>query len=174
MRIWNTASVKIEGRYDGKLFEFEPDQKQTVYDRDAYNHLFFKLEKYGIVLLPEDATKEEEKKLLIKGLKARWKTLDFIVRNYRTMNKDREAMKLASEAPSDTVMNSAEEAANLLERLKELEGEKYKKVEDYLNDDRTKKAAEAIAGSEQTVETKGSFETKVGGKRQGKNAAASA
>lgn len=162
MILWNTSGKMIEGMHSGRVWEFAPNEQKKVHDPEVFNHLFFKLKSKGLVLLNEEnLTDESKKKALIEGLKARWKSLDFVVRNYRTMNKDRESNKLAAEAPSETVMNCAEEAAEILETLKKLEGEKYKKVEAYLNDDRTKKMAENIADSEKTVETQGSFETKI-------------
>lgn len=169
MIAWNTASKKIESRYDGKVFEFAPNERKRILDQDTYNHLFFKLKIYGLVLMDElDANPEAEKKALRDGLKARWKTVDSVVRSFRTMNKDRESMKLSADSPSETVMDAAEEAASILEQLKDLDGELFKKVESYLSDERSKKIAAEIEENQPNVETKGAFETEIVKKRTGR------
>lgn len=169
MILWNVAAKKIEGKYDGRVFEFAPNERKRIMEPDVYNHLIFKLRTRGLVMLDEsDQTQESEKKALISGLKERWKILDFVVRNYQTMNKARESQKLAAEAPSDTVMDAAEEAADILEKLKTLEGERYQKVNAYLDDPRAKKIAASIEETKDTVETKGPFETEIKGKRPGR------
>jgi len=168
MYVWNTASKKIEARFDGRIFEFAPNERKNIHNPDAVNHLYMKLEKYGLVLLNDGFSQEDEKKALTDGLKKRWKMLDAKVRGYRTMNKEREAQKMSAEPPSEDIMNCAEEATELLEKMKSLDSDKMKKVEAYLNDDARKDSAESIQNSEQTIQTSGSFETTIGPRRPGR------
>lgn len=165
MFAWNTSAKKIEARYDGKVFEFAPNEQKRIHNQDIINHLYMKLEKYGLVLVAEEAGDDEKKKALLDGIKKRWKMLDSKIRGYRTMNKEREAQKLSAEPPSQDVIDSAEEASELLEKIKQLDSAKMSKVDAYLNDNATKEAEKSIQDSEQTIETSGSFETKIGPKR---------
>jgi hypothetical protein len=164
MILWNIAPKMIEARYDGRVFEFAPNERKRIDNQDICNHLIFKLKAKGLVSVPEGIDPEAEKKVLIEGLKERWRTLDRVVRNHRTMNKERESNKMTAEAPSEAVIEASEECVNLLEKIKELEGERMSKVDAYLNDDRTRQAQATIDGQEQTVETTGSFSTTVGAK----------
>lgn len=174
MILWNTAAKMIEGQHAGKIFEFAPNERKKIYDPDVYNHLFFAMEKYGLVLLNLEFTPDEEKKALIKGLKARWKTKDAIVRNYQAVNKAHKSKDMPETPPSDNVIDASEEASEILAQLRELEGDRLKKVESYLKDDKTQKAIKNIEESEEgVVITEGHFETKLKGDRPGRSRAAS-
>lgn len=169
MILWNVSSKKIEARFDGKVFEFAPNERKKLFNPDVYNHLMFKLRDKGLAILNEEnITPEEEKKVLIAGLRARWKSVDKIVRSHRTMNRELERNKLGAEPPSEAVIDAVEECEEILEKLKKLEGERNAKIENYLNDARTQKAAEQIKDSEETVETEGAFKTKLTGRRPGR------
>lgn len=169
MILWNVSSKKIEARYDGKVFEFAPNERKRILDLNIVNHLIFKLKSKGLAAIDEEErTPDNEKKSLIDALKERRRSLDFVVRNYRTMNKEREAQKLSAEAPSEAVIDAVEEIQEIDDQLKELLGDRLKKVEKYLNDNRSKEAQEEIENSEQLVETKGSFETEIREKRPGR------
>jgi len=169
MILWNVASKKIEARCAGEVFEFAPNERKKIYNPDIVNHLIFKLRDKGLTAIDEENSgPEAEKKALIDGLKSRWKTLDRVVRNYRTMNKEREANKMTAEAPTEQVQEAAEEASDILEKLKTLEAERYQKIEKYLSDEKTKRAVSEIEESEKIVETKGSFETEIRAKRPGR------
>jgi hypothetical protein len=155
--LWNTSKKQITVMYDGKNNYFAPDEKKSLpynmdYEKAYLNHLLFEGERFGLVELSEKAGVEDIKKAYIKGVKARWRQMDFICRNYRTMNKEREAAKMSAELPSDYVAECAQEAKGLLSELKTLEAEKFKAVEDYLGDGETKKTQDLLDESERKVE----------------------
>lgn len=168
MILWNVAPKMIEARYDGRVFEFAPNERKRIIDNDVCNHLIFKLKAKGLVQIPEDCNADGEKKALIDALKARWKSLDWIVRNHRTMNKEREAHKQTAEAPSEAVVEAAEEAQEILNKLDALQGGRISKVNEYLEDGRTARVAQEISESEEAVETKGQFQTRLKGRRPAK------
>lgn len=139
MILWNTSKAEVESKFDGKITTFKGGEKKRVNDRVEGQHLLFKLEPRGVVELPDTDDmfraawdSKELEPYLIKGLKARRKTLDFVVQNFRTKNKEREAQKLASEPPDDHVINCVKEIGAIDEVMKTLKADDYKLVDEYL------------------------------------------
>jgi hypothetical protein len=170
--LWNTSKKRIEATYDALPHHFAPDEKKilsfnTDYDKALVNHMLFYLEMFGLVQLSERATSDEVKKGYIKGVKNRWRQMDYLCRNFRTMNKEREASKMSAELPSDTVFEAAREAKELLAELRTLEAEKFKAVDDYLNDPNPGKAQDLLDESDQRVEVSG-VDSGISGRKKGK------
>lgn len=160
MILWNTAKKKIEALYDARTHYFAPDEKKifacnTEFDRALVNHLIFHLEPLGLVAFDENASPEEVRAAYVKGVKNRWRQMDFLCRNFKEMNKEREANKMSSALPDDRIFEAAEEAKKLLAELRNLEAEKFKAVDDYLNDSQMEKAQELLSETESEVKTSG-------------------
>jgi hypothetical protein len=154
--LWNVSSFQIETRYDGKPYIFTPNERKNFYDPNEINHLIYKLEDYGLIQMPDGTTAAAEKPFLIEGLRKRRKMLDFRVRNFRTMNKEREAAKLSPEPPSDLIIETVDEIEVVDKRLKEMLADKFAKVDAFMKtqefDDTTTKMNEQTPA----VEIKGS------------------
>jgi hypothetical protein len=174
MILWSTASKMIEGMHAGVTFCFAPNERKKFYDPDVYNHLFFAMERYGLVLLNEETlSAAEEKKALIKGLKAQWKQNDYLIRNYQAVNVALKAKNVPTVAPTDIVVEAAEANAELMKQLEALEGDRIKKVTDYLKDDKVEKAVKEIDKVEDDSKNDGSFESILKGKRPKRETVAS-
>ena len=154
MILYNVSNQQIETRYDGKPYIFMPNEKKNFYDPNEINHLIYKLEDYGLVQMPDGTT--DEKPFIIDGLRKRRKMLDFRVRNFRTMNKEREAAKLSPEPPSDLIIDTVDEIEVVDKRLKDMLADKFAKVDAFMKtqefDDTTTKMNEQTPA----VEIKGS------------------
>ena len=156
--LWNTSKHQITVMYDGKNNHFAPDEKKSLpynmdYEKAYVNHLIFEGERFGLVELSEKSTSQEDiKKAYTKGVKARWRQMDFLCRNFRTVNKEREAAKMSAELPSDIVVDAAEEAKELLAEIKTLEAKKFAAVDDYLNDGAVSKAQDLLDEADKKVE----------------------
>jgi len=170
--LWNTSKKKLEAMYDARPHYFAPDEKKqlsynTDWDKALVNHMLFYLEMFGLVQLAENTTPADINKAYIKGVKNRWRQMDFMCRNFRAMNKEREANKMSSELPSDNVFEAAKEAKELLGELKKLEAEKFQAVDDYLNGD-SGKAQDLLDEGESKVETTATGVDIVPGRKKGR------
>ena len=173
MILWNTSKHKFSGQYDSKFHHFAPDEKKifsfnTDWDKALANHLLFQLECFGLVEISEKATGEDIKKAYTKGVKARWRQMDSLCRNFRTMNKEREAAKMSADLPSDIVVEAASEAKQLLAEIKTLEADKFAAVDSYLNDDTTKKTQDMLDDTEHRVEVSPLATEVTSGRRKGR------
>ena len=160
MILWNTCNRQIEGKYDGRIFVFAPKERKRLYDRVIIEHLSASMEMYGLVALGtkdggDEFTKEEEDKAYIQGVRNRWKYCDWIVRNWRAMNKEREAQKMSSAAPTKHEENCCLEAAEILEELNKIDGQKIDKMQAYLEDTKTAEAVKAMEENPDELETSG-------------------
>jgi len=130
--LWNTSDKNLETQFGGRFVYFAPGEKKSFGDReDVLNHVFFQLEKYGVTKLKIDATPEESKKALLSGLKERHKMLRFVIEQFQAMNKAREAQKMAPEVPSEYVSDCVIEDQIILDKIKDIDGDKQKKVSEY-------------------------------------------
>lgn len=130
--LWNTSSKELETQFNGRFVCFSPGEKKSFGDRDdVLNHVHMKLDRYGVVKLRKNANEEETRKAILDGLKARHKTLRFVIEQFQASNKAREARQMSPEMPSDHVSECVLEDEAILEKIKELDGEKAKRVNDY-------------------------------------------
>ena len=159
MILYNTSDRTIEARYDGKPYTFAPGEKKNFYDPSEINHLVYKLEDYGLVQMMEGTSKEDEAKLFIEGLRKRRHLLDFRVRNYRTMNKERESNKLSPEPPSDLIIETVDEIEMIDAKLKSLLADKYSKVDSYMKTQEFENTEEKIQEQTKTLNVVGSKST---------------
>ncbi|MCG3176998.1 MAG: hypothetical protein MOGMAGMI_01962 [Candidatus Omnitrophica bacterium] len=173
MLLWNTTKATLESKFDGRISIFKPGERKRFHDRIEGQHLLFKLSPKGMVELPDTddmmAAKLDSKELepfLINGLKARRKTLDGVVQNFRVKNKEREAAKLASEPPDDHVINCVKEIKAIDETMKSLKADDYNLVDDYLGKkaDVVKDTDQEIKDSQAGVERDGASGYKMTGK----------
>lgn len=132
MILWNVSAYPIETRYDGKRYIFEAGERKNIFDPNEISHLMYKLEDYGLVQMPDGTKGAEEKPFVIEGLRKRRKMLDFRIRNFRTMNKEREASKLSPEPPSDLVIETVEEIEVIDKKLASMLSDKYAKVDAFM------------------------------------------
>lgn len=133
MILWNVSSKAIETRYDGRVYAFLPNERKNFYDPNEISHLNYKLEDYGLVSMPEGTSDVEiEKKFEIEGLRKRRRMLDFRVRNFRTMNKEREAAKLSPEPPSDLIIDTVDEIETVDSKLQSMLADKFAKVDAFM------------------------------------------
>lgn len=153
MLLWNTTKATLESKFDGRISIFKPGERKRFHDRIEGQHLLFKLSPKGMVELPDTddmmTAKLDSKELepfLITGLKARRKTLDGVVQNFRVKNKEREASKLASEPPDDHVINCVKEIKAIDETMKSLKADDYNLVDDYLG-----KKSEVVADTDKDI-----------------------
>lgn len=156
MILWNTSSKPIETRYDGKVYTFVPGERKSVYDPNELTHLVYKLEDYGLVSMKEGISKEEERLFEIEGLRKRRRMLDFRVRNFRTMNKEREGAKLSPEPPSDLIIETVEEIEFVDNRLKSMLADKFAKVDAFMKTQEFDDTTEKMDAQTPVVETQGS------------------
>lgn len=139
MLLLNTSKKPIEAKFDGVITSFGPREKKRVDSRTQGDHILFKLQPYGLVELPDTVefltAKDDSKTVepyLIRGMRERRKMLDKVVQNFRTMNKEREAAKLAADIPGDYVIACVKEIKEIDELLKALKADDIKAVDDYL------------------------------------------
>lgn len=145
MRLWNISNEKLDGMYDGIPYSFQPKEKIDFYDKVIGAHLLMKLGLYGVIEIPEKEIDEQEiEKYELSGLRMRRKTLDDRVRNWRTMNKEREAAKLSPEPPSDLMIQTIKEIKQIDDRLAELLREDNDLVNSYLNQQESKDAEQKM------------------------------
>ena len=165
MILYNTTKATLEGKFDGRITIFTPGERKRFYDRTEGQHLLFKLSPKGMVELPDTdemfTAKPDSKELepfLITGLKARRRTLDGVVQNFRVKNKEREAAKLASEPPDDHVINCVKEIKAIDGVMQTLKADEYGMVDDYLSkkSEDVKDTDKEIRESQAGVERKGS------------------
>jgi hypothetical protein len=142
--LWNTSNKKIEGRYDGKFFPFAPKERKRIFDPNVIDVLQINMEPYGLVVLPDEATKADEDKAYLEGIKNRWKMCDWVVRNYKTMNIEREGGGVASKAPTKWEEECALEAAEILKEIDSIEQGRISAIDGYLKDSRTAQAQKEI------------------------------
>jgi len=141
MLLWNTSKVLLVGRYDAKNYNFSAGEKKRLQvSNTTIDHLLTKLGNYGLVGIPDEILEmpaEEGKKALeqyrIKGMRNRRRMLDRVVRNFRTMNKAREAHKMSAEQPSDNVITCVEEIEEIDQALAHLKKDGIEKVNKYLD-----------------------------------------
>lgn len=156
MVLWNTSKSTIETKFDGQPYIFAPGERKKIFDPVIVDHLIYKLEDYGLVSMADDFNSEVEKKAKIQGLRNRRKMLDFRVRNFRTMNKEREAMKLTVEPPSDLIIESVNEIEVVDKELEGILQAEYAKVDSYLKTKEMEDTEEKIDDLEESVESSGS------------------
>ena len=169
MILWNTSGKLVQGKFNGKVFTFQPDEndgcKRRIGEDVIVNHLYFKLCTYGIVKLPDDGiTDELIKSERLKGIKARRKMLEGRLRNYRTMNKEREAAKLSPEQPTDIIIETCEELDQVDAILKTINKAAFESVDRRLNTLPEETAEDNINQRELKVETGTSRSRVTGGK----------
>lgn len=169
--LWNTCDRPIEGKYDGRIYTFAPKERRRLYDKLVVEHLAVSMEMYGLMVLGtkdggDEFTKDEEDKARLQGLKNRWKYCDWVVRNWRSMNKDREAQKMSAAPPTQHEENCCLEAAEILEELNRMDGKKIDKMQAYLEDSKTAQAVQAMEANPDELVTSGlKAEFKQKGKR---------
>lgn len=154
--LWNTSNKELETQFNGRFVCFAPGEKKSFSGReDVLNHVHFKLDRYGVVKLKKDASIKETQDALIAGLKARHKTLRFVVEQFQASNKAREANKMAHEAPSEYVSECVLEDQIIMDKLSELDSERTKLVQDYFKkiDEQDKAIADSANEKEEVVVT---------------------
>lgn len=162
MLLLNTSQFEIETKFDGKVHTFAPFENKRINDGIEGSHVLFKLSMYGVIELP-DTREYEEAKLgdkileehLVKGMRSYRKTLNGVVMNYRTMNKEREAAKLSAEQPNDNIIESVKRIKAIDQELANLKADDYKLVEDYLGKGSTKQAEGDIKKLDRNVNEDG-------------------
>lgn len=146
-KLWNTSKVsKIESKFDGTVYEFEPNEKKPIFYRDIINHLIYKLMAKGLVELPDDATPEVEKRLYISGIKRRRSVLKDVLVQYQTVNNERVAKKLGRIEPNQVEVDAVKEIRSIEEELTEIDGpdkEDRDMVKDYFQSEIKEKDVEA-------------------------------
>jgi hypothetical protein len=151
--LWNISGETIDTKFDGQPYIFEPNGRKTVYDPIIVNHLIYKLEDFGLVSIPDGTV--DEKSFEVEGIRKRRGMLDFRVRNYRTMNKEREAAKLSPEPPSEIIIQTVDEIERLDSRLKELRASDFSKVEKYLKSQEAEDTVTKMEEQTSSLETDG-------------------
>lgn len=130
--LWNTSSKELETQFNGRFVCFAPNEEKSFGDRDdVLNHVHMKLDRYGVVKIKKNGTKEEKNKAILDGLKARHKTLRFVIEQFQSSNKAREAKMQSPEMPTDYVSECVVEDQAIMDKIKELEGYKANLVNDY-------------------------------------------
>jgi hypothetical protein len=156
MIMYNPTMSSIETRYDGKVYLFISGEKKSIYDPNEINHLIYKLEDQGLVSMAEGTKPEEEKPFVIAGLRKRRHFLDFRVRNFCTMNKERESAKLSAEPPSDLIIDTVNEIEAIDLKMKELLAKDFAKVDAYMKTQEGVDTTEKMDAQTQSVEMSGS------------------
>jgi hypothetical protein len=156
MILWNVSSQPIQTKFDGRIHAFAPGERKALHEPVEINHIIYKLEDYGLVSMPEGTTKEQEQKFEIEGLRKRRGLLDFRIRNFRTMNKEREAAKLSAEPPSDLIIETVDEINEIDEKLKSLMSDKFAKVDAFMKTQEFGDTIEKMDSQTKTIETSGS------------------
>lgn len=168
MIIWNTSKVMLEGMFDGQIYEFAPMEKKRIFNPDVVNHLIFKLSDYGLVSYPDEleAEKNEQaiQKHFIEGLRNRRKMLDSRVRNFRTMNKEREAAKMSAEQPTDLIVDTVKEIKAIDEELAKLKKDDYAMVSEYMGTQPEEEAQTAIDETNRGVQSNPDLSVSISGK----------
>lgn len=190
MLLLNTRAKKVEGMFDGRITEFEPFEMKRVDDRVEGAHLLLKLMPYGVIDVKD--TKLENEHLFMpttngvppavnpklvpdftRGLRGLRSTLDGVVGQYRSMNKDREAAKMARELPSPYVVECVKELEAIDGFLKQANAADYELVERYMSSAPEQDASQAIEAAEPRVgqTTTGSRATPASYQKKGKGKA---
>ena len=162
MLLINVAKNTIESKFDGRFSIFKSGEKKRFLDKTEGAHILFKLTDYGLVEIPdtrqfEDAQLGDDvlKPYVITGLKSRRLTLNRVIQNFRTMNKEREAAKLSSETPSEDVIRHVKEINDIDSVLNDLQADDLAIVDKFLSDSDEQKTAKAIENSQVTLDKVG-------------------
>jgi hypothetical protein len=141
MRLFNASKQDLEAMYDGQIYNFGPCQSLDFYDKVTASHILMKLEPYGVVEMPEKDLEEKAIETFeLKGLRRRWQTLDMRLREWRTMNKEREAGKLSAMQPTDLIIETCKELDEIEKRLEIIQKDDRDLVHRRLNEQATKEA----------------------------------
>jgi len=122
-KLWNTSKISaIESKFDGNIYEFEPNEKKPIYFKDVINHLIYKLMDKGLVELSDEITPEDEKKLYILGIKRRRSLLKDILVQYQTVNNERASKNLGKIEPNEVEVSAVKEIRFIEKELSEIDG----------------------------------------------------
>lgn len=162
MLLLNTNPRTIETKFDGQIVIFKGGERKRLQDKAQADHVYFKLQPYGVIELPDDYAHAEAKAedpalkpFIIAGLKELRKTMNKVVQNFRTMNKEREAAKLSAEQPSETIIDCVKQIKWLDDKLAAMNADDYKMVDAYLSGSEEAAATEGIDALDRRVDADG-------------------
>lgn len=149
--------------FDGRTTTFKPFEKKMIYDPVEGNHLLAKLSIYGIiefkdsslehapVMLADGGFNPVFQDFITQGLEALKQTLDGVVGQFKQMNNDREANKMARELPSKTIIDTCKELEWIDTILQSVNKEDYNLAEKYLSRSAAENASQQIEGAEPKI-----------------------
>lgn len=172
MLLMNMSKAVLETKFDGRYSIFKSGEKKYYADKVEGAHVLFKLLDYGLAEIPDssqftNASLGDEilNPYVIKALQARRFTLNRVIQNFRAMNKEREAAKLASESPTPEIVDKVKEINDIDTALNVLQSNDMALVEKFLSDSTEQTTADQIENNQPKLEKAGVSGYKVVGKK---------
>ena len=150
MKLWNTSEKEIETMYNGKIVIFAPNERKKFADHlnNVSDHVLYKLAPYGLVQISDEPYPKEEHDALLKGLKARWRMLDSVIRQFRAANAARESKHQPPTPPDEKTSDIIFEAEGIRKKIEEMDVVRIKVIDDYFDRiDKREKEAMEVANS---------------------------